>query len=301
MEDLTTVLYENVVKYLIPVFSLLLIPVFIKYIEKERWSLLAKKKNVWKDFIVKNRSIDECLSKYSKIEREGDVSLKLFYLLLILSSIFFFIEIVIVVSLSSFISGKMMRIQDNSLIFYSSSVTFQFIFLILVALFNIVPLWYSEKIRKITNDLRNNISIGKYFELMWYYYVVLMFSLIQILMTVSVLIDIVSQFKIFAFAVLLIPIYAVGYSALNKQTFKRKTKKIINNEFSKRFPILKITTMGADSHIGRLKDVFNHESIILINGGIETIILWDAVASITEVKETDEEQKQLSYFYYTSS
>ena len=80
------------------------------------------------------------------------------------------------------------------------------------------------------------------------------------------------------------------------QSSTKKVKEVVNDNFSRRFPFLDVSTMGAEHHFGILKNIFDDDAIILIQDGVETLILWDSVASVTEMENKDEEQKRLSDF-----
>ncbi|WP_321430514.1 hypothetical protein [uncultured Methanolobus sp.] len=55
------------------ILTVLLIPLAIRYIEKEYWSNLAKKRNVWNSFITKNKNIRNCFNKHANVEEITDI------------------------------------------------------------------------------------------------------------------------------------------------------------------------------------------------------------------------------------
>ena len=95
MEPTNSVLLNLFSNDLVRSLSILLVPIAIKYFENKYFSEIAQKKNVWKKFIEKNPSINNCFSNYEKIERISQVGLKFTYIIVFFSTLFFIIEFIL--------------------------------------------------------------------------------------------------------------------------------------------------------------------------------------------------------------
>ena len=282
-----------------PLLSLLIIPLVLKYIEKKYWSVFAEKKNVWKQYIGKNRYIKECYSEWYKIDNESDFQSRYIFLVFTLISLFFLAEVAIIVSISMFVYWWIVPIliehQLNNYYNLSSDNVFLVTSLIIALLCTYLPVKLVSYIEDDIDVTENNI-IEKYSAVKWYAYNSIMFSIIQFWVFLIIFIEGEERIRTFGLLALIIPLGICFISISCYTRDKSQLKNCINEKFSRRYPILEITTMGAEHHIGKIKNIFKHESIILISNNIETIILWDAVATIKEFMPPNKYQKKLSDF-----
>lgn len=287
------ILYQVIEKNIIPLFTVLFVPLMIKYIEKEYLSERAKKRNVWKNFLAENKDIRKCFATYSKIEMDTDISSKTFIAITFSLTIYFISELII--------SFLVVYYADFWLI--PTTCTFfqvknQLILMLIVTLMFILStplIFYSEWMKTALKDMDLKNYEKKYSNIKTLRFMCLLLSLVQFLFITSFIV--IGNEETYIYAIILaIPSLTFFNSISYKISATLKLKNIINHIYFRHFPIIEISTMGAEHHTGKLKNIFDHESIRLVNHKNETIVLWDAVASITESKETEKAQKEISYF-----
>ena len=236
--------------------------------------------------------MDSCLSKYIEIETKSDVSLMRFYLLLILGTFLLISEFVLIISVSYLTFVWIVPLFENFPLInkYPISVdnVLQYVAFFIAILGAYFPFKYSENIKSIGNKIQNNNILKLYSEAKWDYLGSVVFSFIQIFVLFPFFLEGDAIYKLISFTILLVFALVMVNSINYKKSLTEKVKFIINNSFSEHFPHLKITTMGGEPHKGKIKNIFNHDSIVLVDNDTETVILWDAVASITEIKEKHE-------------
>lgn len=80
--------------------------------------------------------------------------------------------------------------------------------------------------------------------------------------------------------------------------YQERVKNTVNKEFSRKFPYIEVSTVGAEKFTGKIKNVFDNEAIRVIDNDIEISIMWEAVASLKETKIRDKDkQKHLDDFF----
>lgn len=290
-------------KILIPILSLFFVSLFLKYIENKHWSLLSQKKNVWKRFLYKNKSIRKCFTNYDKIERETYISIKFTIGMTILLTFFFISLIVISISISFFLYGWIIPAVITFLLMEPSFNSFDNVYQYVALTINLICTYFllnycSNEINNFKEKLNQENISQNYSDIKKLYYIAFIMLLIQFLIIMSLFLETNNTFLKFTHVMIIIfsSIYFVYIPRIFMQSSKKRVKEILNNDFSRRFPFLDVSTMGAEHHCGILKNIFDDEAIILIHDGVETLILWDSIASVTEIKNKDEEQKRLSDF-----
>ena len=290
-------------KMLIPILSLFLVPLFLRYIENKYWSLLSQKKNVWKRFLYKNKSIRKCFTNYNDIESETYISIKFTIGISILFTFFFISLIVISASTSLFLYGWIIPAVRTFLLMEPSFTSFDNVYQYVALTINLIFTYFllnycSNEINNFKEKLNQENILQNYSNIKKLYYIAFFVLLIQFLIILSLFLETNNTFLKFthAISVIVLCVYFVSIPRIFMQSSTKKVKEVVNDNFSRRFPLLDVSTMGAEHYFGMLKNIFNDEAIILIQDGIETLILWDSVASVTEMDNKDEEQKRLSDF-----
>lgn len=293
----------SISKTLIAILTLFLIPLILRYIENKYWSLLSQKKNVWKRFLYKNKSIRECFSNYENVENETYISIKFTIGISILFTIFFISLLVISQSTSLFVYGWIIPAVRTFPLMESYFPLFDTVYQNITLTINLVFTYFllnycSNEINNFKKMLNSENILQNYSNIKKLYYIAFFVSLIQFLIILSLFLETNNIFFKFTHAILIISlcIYFVYILGTFMQSSKKRVKEVVNNNFSRRFPFLDVSTMGAEHHFGMLTNIFDDDAIILIQDGIETLILWDSVASVTEMEYKDEEQKRLSDF-----
>ena len=290
-------------KILIPILPLFFVPLFLRYIENKYWSLLSQKKNVWKRFLYKNKSIRKCFTNYNDIESETYISIKFTIGISILFTIFFISIIVISISTSFFLYGWIIPVVSTFLLMEPSFTSFDNVYQYVALTINLIFTYFllnycSNEINNFKEKLNQENILQNYSNIKKLYYIAFFVLLIQFLIILSLFLETNNTFLKFthAISVIVLCVYFVSIPRIFMQSSTKKVKEVVNDNFSRRFPLLDVSTMGAEHYFGMLKNIFNDEAIILIQDGIETLILWDSVASVTEMDDKDEEQKRLSDF-----
>ena len=127
---------------LIPILPLFFVPLFLRYIENKYWSLLSQKKNVWKRFLYKNKSIRKCFTNYDNIERETYISIKFTIGISILLTFFFISLIVISISTSFFLYGWIIPAVRTFLLIESSFTSFDNVYQYVALTINLICTYF---------------------------------------------------------------------------------------------------------------------------------------------------------------
>jgi hypothetical protein len=277
----------NPLIYAIIVF--LIVPALMRYYENHYFSEIAQKKSIWINFIQKNQHIQKCISNYSDLEKKADLIDKFSYFVMFKSIILLIILILVSATFSTLLNKYVLiQLHDNP----SNSNSILSILFIFVSLFLLHRL-------KINNEKSMKINetdiISNYPTIQKEYNAIIIYSAIFAYFGTPFFLQ--NWSYIFLTSILTNSI--VVYSALHwKQKYAMKAKNTVNNSFKRNFPELEISTIGAEKLSGQLKNVFDHDSITLINNDIETKILWSAVASLKETKTRyKESQKSLDDFF----
>ncbi|MFY1110487.1 MAG: hypothetical protein AB3K77_02205 [Methanosarcinaceae archaeon] len=293
---------------LIKSLSILLVPIAIKYFENKYFSEIAQKKNVWKKFIEKNPSINNCFSNYEKIEQISQVGLKFTYIIMFFSIFYFMIEFMLSVLASILVERWVPYILENTLHLemnqISSDTVFENVFFSIIFLSTLLPLSSSRKIKEYENKLKDDELLliksdellSTYSKVKKLFYFSIFFSFVHLYFSANIFIEVTDN--VILLSAIVFHSGTVYTSISNKQSYTTKVKDIVNKKYSRNFPILEISTVGAERFVGKLEDIFNYESVALDKNNIKTIILWNAVASIKEVgKNNPSEQKLLSDYF----
>ncbi|WP_407356403.1 hypothetical protein [Methanolobus sp. WCC5] len=271
------------------ILSAIFFPLIKYYVETKYWSTLAKKKNIWNKFISKNKYINKAFDSYQKAEKDTLISLLNVILIPLLLFIYFIFQILIYFLLLNYVEKQFFSSQSLELITYFLSIILFFIFALPLMFFSSL----TEKIQRDLTINNHRKSLSKIKILLFIIYMTAVFYLFFIAIVIVNTEENAFYFGLFT----LIPLFFVVFAYSSRKSTTMRIKNILNNKYSSLYPCIKISTVGGEIHTGKLNNIFDDESIRIINHKRnEVIILWDAVATITELKEIEEEQKQLTYF-----
>ncbi|KXS46219.1 MAG: hypothetical protein AWU58_738 [Methanohalophilus sp. T328-1] len=289
--DTTKLIFSSDI--LIYLLSLFVFPLIIKYISDNFWSILAKKKNAWKRFIADDEAINNCFEEYKEIENESYYSGKYTIAIAIMSSIFLIAEMFIFLFISSAINHITVYLSDiNSLNIteLNQYIIYTFLFLVLY-----IYVGNSKKGKKKDDELSIENIKNEYKVVAKIFFKRSMFSLVQLLLLINTLYLNVSNItKLFALYMLFVPLIIFFSEYSYKKKYEDWVKKNVNDKHFSFYPTLKITTMGSETHTGKIKNVFDDDAVILVTEYVETVIPWDGIASITGIARKKEQQKKLS-------
>lgn len=279
----------------------LLIPLVVEYFKNNYFSNLAQKKNVWLNFIQKNQEIKDCIFKYNKVEKDTRPNYWIPYVCLfgslLVLLIFFFSTFILTNSLygyvseiSSLIPVNMKFQADSQMVFFEYSFPF-FLFFILV-----IPGRETVKIGDLAQNLSDGEVISKYSSVKWRTSAIISFLLVVFAFSINLLTQDKTYF--WYIVIILICLYIFYRLLANNRMYQERVKNTVNKEFSRKFPYIEVSTVGAEKFTGKIKNVFDNEAIRVIDNDIEISIMWEAVASLKETKIRDKDkQKHLDDFF----
>lgn len=301
MDSILDQLVQLVLKNLFAIFTLfltvLVFPLFISYIQKEYWSPLARKKNIWRQFIIRDSFIKKCVDTYQKVERKSEVPYDIILLIPMLLSIYFLCQMTIYVLLMILVEARLIPLLKIYSV--ASSQPYDYVFyivsLFIIFVFTIPLIVYSSWMKSTRDGINLKNYEHSYSDIKVLYYICFLLAVFYSLFIVTFIAS--RNAESFFFALLLtIPIFMLVNTLSYKKSSTMKIKNIINSIYSARFPCVIISTVGAEHYDGKLINIFDNESIRLIHRKNEIIILWDAVATIMELKQIEGKQKQISSF-----
>jgi hypothetical protein len=296
MDDVLNQISQFIIKNLFTIFTILLIPLLISYIEKEYWSPLAKKKDIWKKFIIEDSFIKKCIKAYQNLDKKSDLSLSMIYFLTLLLTINLVAQLIIYIFLVIIVESKIIPLlRTYSIIDAQPTNHIYILSLILITIFTIPLLIYSSWMKKTQESIEKNNYEKTYSDIKTLHYICFLLSLFYIPLIIS-FVSTKQAESYFFLTLLVIPLFMFSNVISYKKSATMEVKNIINEMYSPRFPYIRISTMGAEHYDGKLKNIFDNESVRLICHKNETIILWDAIATISELNEPDEPQTQLLDF-----
>ena len=270
----------------------LLIPILMKYYETKYLSDFAQKKNVWLNFIQKNHHIQDCFSKYNQIEKESQPTYLFNYMILIFSTFLFILLLFIVFSIAS--SLHAITRASFSLDYFT-----HILFASVLIGIPIILGQMSHKIYEQATELCDEDILSKYSSVQKKYHFIFISSLVFSFFEITLFFQNTSYIY-YPIGVILFGILVYGLIS-NKRFYTQKVKNCVNNDFNRNFPVLEISTVGAERFIGKLKNIYDHESITLTENDVEIKIMWSAVASLKESKSKyHESQKHLGDFFRDS-
>lgn len=269
----------------------LLIPILMKYYETKYLSDFAQKKNVWLNFIQKNRHIQDCFSKYNQIEKESQPTYLFNYMILIFSTFLFILLLLIVFSIALILYATINSIVPLSLDYFSHILFASVLISIPIILGQI-----SNEIYEQATELCDEDILSKYSSVQKKYHFIFISSLVFSFFEITLFFQNTSHIY-YAIGSILFGILVYGLIS-NKRFYTQKVKNCVNKDFNRNFPFLEISTVGAERFIGKLKNIYDHESITLIENDVEIKIMWSAVASLKETKSKYHgNQKHLDDFF----
>lgn len=280
----------------------LLIPFLLKYYESNYLSDLAQKKNIWINFIQKNQHIQDCFSKFDELEKEVLLINKLNYTTMLKAAFSVFLLMFLITfgvvlcydRLIDFLSNiQFLKTHFVAILTVHSVIQF-----IISLIFIVISMYLVSKSREAydkTTKIADEYIIEQHQTIQKNYNNIIIFA------------GVITYFSIFSFLQNIYNVFfivsgvlssAIIYRTLkDKQLYAQKTKNSINNEYNKNFPMLEISTIGAEKFTGKLKNVFDYETITLIENDAEIKILWNAVAALKEQKTIfNRNQKRLDDF-----
>lgn len=297
MDDVLDQISQFIIKNLFTIITILLIPLLLSYIEKEYWSPLAKKKDIWKKFIIEDSFIKKCIKAYQDLDRKSDLSLSIIYLLTLLLIINLVAQLIIYIFLVILVESTVIPLlKIYSVIDAHPTNHIYFLSLILITIFTIPLLIYPSWMKKTQESIEKSNYEKIYPDVKTLHYICFLLSIFYIPLVISFALANQAE-KYFFLIFLVIPFFVYSNVLSYKKSATTEVKSIINEMYSHRFPYIRISTMGAEHYDGKLKNIFDNESVRLICHKNETIILWDAVATISELNEPDDSQTQLLDFY----
>ena len=296
MENIINQASQFIIKNLFTILTVLFIPFLIAYIEKEYWSPLAKKKDIWRRFILEDSFIKRCINTYQDIDSKTETPLISIYIVTLALTIYLICQLIISVLLSIIVEVRVIPFINAYSTMGSQPTNYIFLFsLIIITIFTAPLLFYSSWIKKAQQSINSKNYKEPYSDVKALHFICFLLSVTYFLFLLTFITSSEEESYLFA-SFLIIPFFMFANVRSHKKIATSDVKNIINDMYSLRFPYIQISTLGGEHYIGQLRNIFDNESIRLVCHKNETIILWDAVATITELNEPKEPQKQLSYF-----
>lgn len=282
----------------------LLIPLILRFFENKYYSDIAQKKNIWNNFIYKNMSIEECFSKFSEVKKESEVGLLHIYFVLFLDVVIMMFTLFISTLLSVlilewiFINPAEVSYLEQYQNF--SPNIFQIVYLSILLLYSFWLAIYREQFYKYCKNIKDDDVLTNFKKVKKTMINISISSVIIFIFAINALtMDYTNIYiNLIILFISIIAVIVMYFSISDGRDYVQRIKNKINNQYSKYFPYLRVSIIGGEHIAGKLENMFNLESIVLIDNRTRITIMWDSVASLREEgRLLSHKQPQLSEFF----